>query len=200
MIQTTAGPPEPIWPMTGSAELEAVASRLEAANGYVPNIYRCLAHAPRVVDGWIDMAWLLHGEVTADKGLRELAIMRKAYLHGVDYLWRNHWRAAVNAGITPEKLLALPGWRASSEFTSAERAVLELVDQLSSNSALTLAPALWQELHRHFTDQVAVELIVTTAFYSCVSQTMASLEVALDCSLIDVPPVPPHATASGDLD
>ena len=196
-MNTSSGPPEPIWPLKGSAKLEAVASRLEAANGYVPNLYRSLGHAPGLADGWIDFAWLLHREVTVDKAIRELAIMRKACLHGVDYLWRNHWPAAIKAGITPEKLMAVPDWRASSEFISAERAVLEMVDQLSSKGVLT--PALWQELHRHFTDQEAVELVVTVAFYSCVSQTMASLEVAVDNTLIDVPPVPAHATPDGDF-
>jgi alkylhydroperoxidase family enzyme len=163
----------------------------------VPNLYRSLGHVPQLVDGWIDFARLLHREVTVDEAIRELAIMRKAYLHGVDYLWRNHWRTAIKAGITPGKLMALPDWRASSQFTSAEVAALEMVDQLSSKGVLT--PALWQELHRHFTDQKTVELVVSIAFYSCVSQTMASLEVAVDDTLTDVPPVPAHATPDGDL-
>ena len=196
-MNTSWGPPEPIWPFKGSAKLEAVASRLESANGYVPNLYRSLGHVPQLADGWIDFAWLLHREVTVDKAIRELAIMRKAYLHGVDYLWRHHWRTAIKAGITPGKLMAVPDWRASSEFTSAEGAVLEMVDQLSSKGVLT--PALWQELHRHFTDQEAVELVVSIAFYGCVSQTLASLEVAVDDTLIDVPPVPAHGTPDGDL-
>jgi alkylhydroperoxidase family enzyme len=162
----------------------------------VPNLYRVMAHVPQFVDGWIDMAWLIRREATFDRGIREVAIMRKAYLHGVDYLWRHHWAMAVKAGVAPGRLMALPGWRDSPEFTPAEREVLEMVDQLSSESFLV--PGLWRELREHFTDQEAVELIVTTAWYSCVSQTLASLEVAVEDRFTDLPPVPANATPGSD--
>jgi alkylhydroperoxidase family enzyme len=190
-MSTLSGPPEPVWPFTGVAELEAVQSRLEGAFGHVPNTYRILANAPQFVNGWIDMAWMLRREATVDEGVRELAIMRKAYLHSVDYLWRHHWRLAVKAGVTPGKLVAVPQWRDSAEFTPAERAALEMVDELTAECRLS--PKVWQGLRQQFTDREAVELIVIIAFYSCASQTLASLQVPLEGGVTGLPPVPAKA-------
>lgn len=185
---TLSGPPEPVWPFNGDAELEAVQSRLEEAFGGVPNTYRALAHAPQFVNGWIDMAWMLRRDATVDESVRELAITRKAYLDNVDYLWRHHWKLAVKAGVTPSKLEAVSQWRDSAEFTSAERAAFEMVDELTAECHLS--PEVWQKLRQHFTDREAVELVVIVAWYSCVSQTLASLEVPLEAGLTNLPPVP----------
>ena len=193
-MSTLSGPPEPVWPFSGVAELEAVQSRLEDAFGHVPNTYRSLAHAPQFVNGWIDMAWMLRREATVDEGVRELAIMRKAYLHNVDYLWRHHWRLAVKAGVTSGKLEAVPQWRDSAEFTPAERAAFEMVDELTAECRLS--PKVWQGLRQQFTDQEAVELIVIVGFYSCASETLAGLQVPLEDGLTDLPPVPVKAGGS----
>ncbi|HEX6518571.1 MAG TPA: carboxymuconolactone decarboxylase family protein [Streptosporangiaceae bacterium] len=180
-----------MWPFNGDAELEAVQSRLEEAFGGVPNTYRALAHAPQFVNGWIDMAWMLRRDATVDEGVRELAITRKAYLDNGDYLWRHHWKLAVKAGVTPGKLEAVSHWRDSAEFTPAERAAFEMVDELTAECRLS--PEVWQGLRQQFTDREAVELVVIVAWYSCVSQTLASLRVPLEDSLADVPPVPVKA-------
>jgi len=183
-----SGPPEPVWPFRGDAELEAVQSRLEEAFGQVPNTYRSLAHAPQFVNGWIDMAWMLRRDATVDEGVRELAIMRKAYLHNVDYLWRHHWKIAVKAGVTPGKLAGVPQWRDCAEFTPAERAAFEMVDELTADCRLS--PEVWQRLREQFTDREAVELLVIVSFYSCASQTLAGLQVVLEDTVAGLPAVP----------
>ena len=187
-VSSLSGPPEPVWPFSGVPELEAPQARLLGAFGHVPGTYRSLAHAPQIMNGWLDMAWLLRREATVDEGVRELAILRKGYLHNVDYLWRHHWEMALKVGVTPAKVAAVHQWRDSAEFTPAERAVLTVVDELTTECRIS--PEAWQGLRQQFTDKEAVELVVIIGFYSCAAQTMAGLQVRLEDSFSDVPPVP----------
>lgn len=185
------GPPPPVEDLRSDERLAAVADRVEGAVGRIPNLYRCLAHAPFLLEGWIDFAWSLRHDAASDRAVRELVIMRKAQLHGADYEWRHHWEMAREAGVPEDKLLALDGWRDSALFTERERAALEMADQLTS--AGRLGRDAWRGLSAHFDDRESVELVVTAAFYSCVSQILGGLEVPLEESYAEVPPVPEGA-------
>lgn len=183
-----AGPPAPVRDLDSDPRLRGVRERVEAA-GPLPHLYRHLAHAPFLLAGWVDFAWSLRHDAASDRGVRELVIMRKAHLATADYEWRHHWEMAVAAGVPEAKLRAVPDWGAATVFSGPERAALAMTDELSTAGRLTAAT--WAGLAEHFDARQAVELVVTAAFYTCVSQILAALEVGLEERYSAVPPVPP---------
>ena len=181
------GPPGPLEDLDSDPRLRAVRERVEAA-GPLPNLYRSLAHAPFLLEGWVDFAWSLRLDAASERGVRELVIMRKAHLAGADYEWRHHWEMAVAAGVPEAKLRAVPDWEQSAVFSGPERAALAMTDELSAGGRLS--GTTWSALAGHFDAREAVELVVTAAFYSCVSQILAALEVGLEERYATVPAVP----------
>jgi AhpD family alkylhydroperoxidase len=143
--------------------------------GRVGNLYRTLGHAPWLLQRWIDFAWSLRNDATTDRGLRELAILRTAQINRTDYEFVAHAPMAVAAGISQEKIDALSGWAESPLFTPVERAVLGVAEQLAATTHIT--DDAWGALAEHFDDAELVELVMTAAFYACVSRVLGGLEV-----------------------
>ncbi len=138
-----------------------------------PMLYRLLGNAPAMLEAWVGLAWPLRHGPTTSRGLRELLIMRVALLTEASYEWRAHWPAAIQAGVSPEQLVALGEWSASDLFSPAERAALRCTDEMIGSGAASAGAV--EELRVHFDDSECVELILTPAFYSCVSHTLLSL-------------------------
>lgn len=141
----------------------------------VPMLYRLLGNSPAMLDAWIGLAWPLRTEPTTTRALRELLIMRVATLTHASFEWQAHWPAAIGAGVHAEQLAALGDWPASELFSAAEKAALRCTDEMIERGGAS-AEAV-SKLRDHFADGECVELILTAAFYSCVSHTLLTLGV-----------------------
>jgi 4-carboxymuconolactone decarboxylase len=173
---------------TDDPDLIAVYERIRQAQGSIGNLYRVLANAPAMLGAWIDFAWTLRFAPAADRGLRELAILRIAQLTEAEYEWRAHWKAALGVGLPEEKLLAVSAWRESGVLSDEERLVLEMAEELTTTT--TLSGPLMARLRAVFGDQQAVELVLTAAFYSCVSRVVKGLAVPSEPADPSVPALP----------
>ncbi len=63
-----------------------------------------------------------------DRSLIELVNVRVSQLNGCAYCLDVHSRAALQAGVTPQRLEVLPAWRRTDLFTPFESAVLILAE------------------------------------------------------------------------
>ena len=144
----------------------------------VPMLYRLLGNSPAMLDAWVGLAWPLRSEPTTTRALRELLIMRVALLTNAGFEWQAHWPAAVGAGVSPDQLAALPSWRESDHFSAAEKVALRCTDEMIETGGASAAAM--EELRGHYTDEQCIELVLTSAFYSCVSHTLLSLGMEAD--------------------
>jgi AhpD family alkylhydroperoxidase len=173
---------------TDDADLIRVYERIRQANGSIGNLYRVLGNAPVMLEAWIDFAWKLRFDVAADRGRRELAILRVAQLTQAEYEWQAHWKAALAVGVPEDKLRAVSAWRDSSALSPAERLVIEMAEELTMTT--TLAPGTLGRLRGVFGDRQTVELVLTVAFYSCVSRVVKGLAVPAEPADPEVPSLP----------
>ncbi len=67
-----------------------------------------------------------------------------------------------NAGISDEKLAALPEYQRSPLYTAAERAALELADAMTA-TPVDVPDELYARLRTHYTEPQLVELAATGA-------------------------------------
>jgi alkylhydroperoxidase family enzyme len=61
---------------------------------------------------------------------REFGITRAGFLTGSQFVFSQHSKASRAAGISEEKLAAIPAWASASVFTPDERAILAYTDEL----------------------------------------------------------------------
>ncbi len=146
------------------------------------NVFRTLlVHPPlaRVLNAVLDPL-LLNG--TIDARLRELVIMRVAWVTGSVYEWSQHWMLAPMFGAPTEELAAVRNWEASDRFGATERAILAATDETLSGQAVS--DATWGALATAFPDDAQrMELLMLVGGYQMLSGVLRSLRVPLDAGL-----------------
>jgi 4-carboxymuconolactone decarboxylase len=158
---------------------DSVAARVQQAGAPGVNLYRALAHAPRLLEAWIDFAWALREHCDTPRRLRELVILRTAQRMLSRYEWHQHRLMAAEAGVDEHQVAELPMWRSSPAFTDAERAALALTDALVEGHVPDEVNAT---VDKHFGPQARVELTVTAAFYCAVPRLLGALRVPVEGS------------------
>ena len=144
----------------------------------VPALYRSLGNAPAMLQGWVDLAWPLRNDARTSRRLRELIIMRVAQLTGTAYEWLAHYDMAVAQGVPEATLEQLTSWRTNADLDDVEREVLAMTDELTLD--LEVGDATWAALAERYEPGELVELVLTAAFYSCVSRVLRTLRLPVD--------------------
>jgi AhpD family alkylhydroperoxidase len=146
------------------------------------NLYRTLAHAPRMLRAWVGMAWPLRSEPAAPRALRELIILRTAQLTEAEYEWAHHREMAVRAGVPEAKLGALAAWRDSDLFDQDERAALAYTEGIVANE---VGDGVFDEVRRRFSPAEVIELTLTASFYAGVARVLRALRVDLEPDCVE---------------
>ena len=166
----------PLVPVDSDDPLVAEVFDAVRAMGWpVPTLYRALGNSPAMLRAWTAFAWPLRNDANTPRALRELIIMRVAQLTDAPYEWLAHWDMAVEHDVAVEQLHDLWRWRESDLFSPNERAALAAADDLTLD--LGLADQTWSDLVFRFRPDEIVELILTAAFYSCVSRVLRALQL-----------------------
>jgi len=180
----TVGPPFPL-----REPHPAAAEKIAELGARQVNLYRALAHAPDILDAWLEFAWSLREGCETPRVLRELMILRTASVMCAVYEWHQHEAMARRAGATAEQLDAIPAWQTSTCYSDPERAALMLTDAMLTGH---VNDDVHEELARYFTDQERVELVVTAGFYAMVPRVLDALRVPIE----EDTPRSPTATSS----
>ncbi|MDQ2966447.1 MAG: carboxymuconolactone decarboxylase family protein [Chloroflexota bacterium] len=155
----------------------SIETRLAELGGRPVNLYRALANHPDLLAAWIEFAWSIRQKPGTPRRLRELMIVHGAALTGCEYELAHHRVMAGRSGVSEEELGALAGWRASADFSPAERAALALMEAMVEGS---VSDAVNFELARHFNAAERVELVLTAGLYCMVPRVIDALRVPLE--------------------
>jgi len=122
-----------------------------------------------------------------DTRLRELMIMRIAWVTGSAYEWTQHWRVAATAGIPPEDVLAVRDWRSAPQLTPADRAILAATDECLDGKSIS--DASWAEVAKHVADPAQqVEFIIAMGNWLAFSMLFRNLRIPLADGVAVWPP------------
>jgi len=169
------------------AETRALFDEIRARGGDVPDLYRLLANVPELLKAWTGLAWPLRNVNCADRGLRELLIMRTAQLTGAEYEWAHHWKMALAAGVGEAQLAALERWRDSDCFNEAERAALAMTDEIVPGASMS--DAVFRALRARFSGEAIVQLVLSVSFYCCVARFAGGLALDVEEQYRSTPPM-----------
>jgi alkylhydroperoxidase family enzyme len=114
-----------------------------------PNVYRA--------SSTLGEAIVRHGGIPARE--RELVSLRVAWLCKAPVAWSNHTGHAHNIGISESEVERVTVGPDAEGWSSREKALLRLVDELHHSATVT--DALWSELAEHFETS---ELVVLPLF------------------------------------
>lgn len=151
------------------------------------NWFRALAHNPHAAKGVCVLVDALLFHNTIPTRLRELMILRIAWVTGSEYEWSQHWRIARAAGLSEEDVLATQNWRASTRMTPTDRAVLAAVDDTLQFGKVS--NDVWEECANQLGGPAElVEMMLIIGNWTMFSQFLQSMEVPLEEGLTTWPP------------
>ena len=168
-----------------SDELKALYQRLaQAGLGLgVLNIFKTMAHNPKLLRDWVAMATpLLTGSLALSPRLRELAILRVGQVSGSEYEFGQHIRIAKMAGVSYEDMAALKDYDNGDHFSDLDRAVIAYTDDCARLDAGAADRA--RDLKRWLSDRELLELTFCIGHWGMVARVLVPLEVELDEALL----------------
>lgn len=164
-----------------------VERRLSELGGRTINLYRVLAHRPRLLSAYVEFAWALRRECEVSRALRELLIVREAQLCDAPYEAAHHAAMARRVGVPEDKLASVAHWRSSEAFSLRERAALRFIEEIVD---ARVTDASFAELRASFSDAECVELTLTASFYAMVPRVLQALQVPMDDPSVELEPEP----------
>jgi alkylhydroperoxidase family enzyme len=147
-------------------------------NGRVLNIFRTLAHHPKLLKRWTVFGNHVLNKSSLSPRDREIVILRTGWLCRSEYEWGQHVLIGKVAGLTDEEIERITQAPDMEGWTRLERLLLEATDQLVSDSFI--ADDTWKALSDHYDTSQLMDLVFAVGQYQLVSMALNTLGVQRD--------------------
>lgn len=161
-----------------SDKLKDVFQSMEQRGVQVLNIFKVMAHCPRVGREFLRLGNAILFKGSLPPKLRELAILRVGDLAEAIYEWTQHVPIGLMAGLTEEQIKTMHQWKESPLFSDQERAVLKYTDEVAQN--IRASEETFKAVRDFLTEEQVVELTTTIGYYGMVSRILEALEIELE--------------------
>jgi alkylhydroperoxidase family enzyme len=153
------------------------------------NVYRALANADKVFTGWMQAGQAALASPVVPIRLRELVVLRTAYLMDSPYELGQHRDVARTAGVSADEINAVTSesdWETAS-FDAVELALLRLTTELLTTR--NVSAEVLDQVQQALGAEATVEILMFIARYSGLALMLNALEVDLDESArLPIPP------------
>jgi alkylhydroperoxidase family enzyme len=169
-------------------EMTEQARELTRARGNL-NVYRALANADKVFTGWMLAGNAALTSPVLPVRLREVAVLRTAYLMDSPYELGQHKDVARTAGLNTDEINAIlteSDWKAG-HFNGAELAVLKMTTELLTTRGVSAE--VLDQVHTALGSEATVEVLMIIGRYAGLALMLNALDVDLDESArLPIPP------------
>jgi 4-carboxymuconolactone decarboxylase len=160
----------------GAEERDAVEKN--AMNGRIFNIFKVLAHHPKLVKRWTPFAGHILGKQTLPFRDRELLILRIGWLNQAEYEFAQHELIAKKGGLSDADIARLKEGPKAAGWSEKEEALLQVADDLFDNSVVS--DETWATMSKHYSTEQLMDAVFTVGQYNLVSWALNSFGVPLD--------------------
>ena len=147
-------------------------------DGQLPNIFRVALRNTRLFKAYKPFGLYTMALSSVPPKLRELAILRVAYLSKSDYEWGQHLQISREIGITNAEIARVKEGAAAPGWEKLESATISMVDQIKYSSDVD--DAIYSTLIQGIGENALVELINTIGNYAMIATLLNILGVPLD--------------------
>ncbi|MEW6300403.1 MAG: carboxymuconolactone decarboxylase family protein [Thermodesulfobacteriota bacterium] len=169
---------EPLQPDQWSDEVREIVRPIQEQQGDVPNIFKTLAHHPKLMRRWLVFGNHVLFKSTLPARERELVILRIGWLCQAEYEWAQHVRIGRAAGLTDEEIHRIKTGPRAPEWSERDRLLLQATDELHADAHIS--DATWQGLTKYYNTQQLMDLVFAVGQYNLVSMALNTFGVQLD--------------------
>jgi alkylhydroperoxidase family enzyme len=161
-------------------ELLGVASQGVGA-GRVLNIFRTLAHHPKLLKRWLVFGSHVLAKSTLPARERELAILRVGWKCRSEYEWGQHVAIGRASGLSDDEIRRIAAGPDAPGWSELDAWILRGCDELVGDHFL--ADATWAGLSAHWSTEQLVDFVFAVGQYVLVSMALNSFGVQLDAGV-----------------
>lgn len=157
-----------------------------AVGGTPGNWWTVMAQSPAALRHAVRGFRLYREEVSIRADHRELGQVRAGWVVGSQFVFSQHCKACRSAGLSEEKIMAIPSWQTADCFDQTERLLLAYTDCLAGQHG-RVPERLMAQLREAFNDTEILEFTYTTTMY--VMHAIMSRALRLEFDDVDDPTV-----------
>jgi alkylhydroperoxidase family enzyme len=135
-----------------------------AVGGTTGDWWTVFAQSPAALRHAVRGFRLYREEVSIRADHRELGQIRAGWVVGSQFVFSQHCKACRSAGLSEEKIVAIPSWQTADCFDQTERLLLAYTDCLAGQQG-RVPEQLFTALRQGFSDQEILEFTYTTTMY-----------------------------------
>jgi AhpD family alkylhydroperoxidase len=158
-----------------SPERHRIAEKIISERGALLHLYKMLLNSAPVAEGWLNYLTAIRHKCKLAGHLREMVIMRVAFINGASYEADQHAPIALKEGLTQAQIDALYDWEIANCFSDQQCAVLAYCDYMTKY--VQVPDSIYNTMATYFDDEVIVELTATISAYNMVSRFLEALQV-----------------------
>jgi 4-carboxymuconolactone decarboxylase len=148
-----------------------------AMNGRIFNIFKVLAHHPKLVKRWTPFAGHVLGKQTLAFRDRELLILRIGWLNQAGYEFAQHELIARKGGVSEADIENVKKGPKGA-WNEHEAALMQAADDLFEKSVVS--DTTWTTLTKSYSTEQLMDVVFTIGQYNLVSWALNSFGVPLD--------------------
>ncbi len=142
------------------------------------NVFRMVANVPQTFIPFVDMATSLLKDGKFNPKLREMAILRVAYLTNAPYEWHQHSFIAKANGVTEQEMNIIRTENPVHSLNEEENFICNVTDELTKNANLT--DATFKKLYGRYDTERATEIIYDISFFNMLSRFLNGTRVQIE--------------------
>ncbi len=168
---------EPRIPPLALEEIDAE-TRERLGSGPVLNIFRTLAHHPKLFKRWLVFGAHVLGRSTLPAREREIVILRVGWKCRSEYEWGQHVLIGRDAGLSDDEIERIAVGPEAAGWSETDRLLLRASDELVDDAFVS--DPTWKALSERFGEQQLMDLVFTVGQYNLVSMALNTFGVQLD--------------------
>ena len=158
-------------------EVIVIYEQLEKKFGIVPNVIKAIANSPGLLQGFMPFLGAVLSPSAVDAPLKELAILTTTKINGCKYCTAHHTVAGKRAGLTKEKIEALPDFN-SPLLDEKEKAVVRFAKEVTEK--ISASEGSINELRKYFNGSQILELNLVIGAFNILTRFADTFKVDLE--------------------
>ena len=155
--------------------------RINVDNNYVLTTF---VQHPELARSYLSFNRYLLMSSTLPVRLRQIAIMRVAWLKKGRYVWASHLRTSLRNGLSGDDFPPVKEGENSPHWTQEEKQILHATDQLMENSDLD--DPTWSSLSAFLETKQILDFVFTVGAYALLSLACNAIRIERESDLLDL--------------
>lgn len=167
--------------MLEAINLFAGPGRLDVSENYV---LTTLVHHPELARSYLSFNRYLLMSSTLPVRLRQIAIMRVAWVKKARYVWSSHLRTSLRNGLNGEEFDPVKEGESAAYWNEEERIIIHATDELMATS--DLSDETWQALSDFLDRKQVMDFLFTVGAYILCALVFNALRIEREDELLEL--------------